>query len=151
VLRVAVRLPIAAGRIGDYLADVTALEAAGADSIWLDARTAASSSPLDRDHFDRPGDPLQRHRARIEADHAARQQAGGREGGEDLVGSGQGGDPRGLVDTASPVTAADASRDRGVDAFKRAVYPVGGTSRSTSPAVLNVVYRVPSTVLTRVS
>jgi hypothetical protein len=37
VLRVAVKLPPAPGRLGDYLADVTALEAAGADSIWLDA------------------------------------------------------------------------------------------------------------------
>lgn len=37
MLRVAVKLPVAPGRIGDYLADVTALEAAGADSIWLDA------------------------------------------------------------------------------------------------------------------
>lgn len=37
MLRVAVKLPSAPGRIGDYLADVTALEAAGADSIWLDA------------------------------------------------------------------------------------------------------------------
>lgn len=37
MLRVAVKLPPAPGRIGDYLADVTALEAAGADSIWLDA------------------------------------------------------------------------------------------------------------------
>jgi alkanesulfonate monooxygenase SsuD/methylene tetrahydromethanopterin reductase-like flavin-dependent oxidoreductase (luciferase family) len=45
VLRVAVRLPTAAGRIGDYLADVTALEAVGAGSIWLDARTAASTEP----------------------------------------------------------------------------------------------------------
>jgi hypothetical protein len=43
VLRVAVRLPAAAGRIGDYLADVTALEAAGADSIWLDATDATST------------------------------------------------------------------------------------------------------------
>jgi hypothetical protein len=34
MLRVAVRLPAPPGRIGDYLADVTALEAAGADSIW---------------------------------------------------------------------------------------------------------------------
>jgi len=42
VLRVAVKLPAAAGRIGDYLADVTALEAAGADSIWLDAPTETS-------------------------------------------------------------------------------------------------------------
>jgi hypothetical protein len=43
VLRVAVKLPAAGGRIGDYLADVTALEAAGADSIWLDARNADST------------------------------------------------------------------------------------------------------------
>jgi hypothetical protein len=43
VLRVAVKLPAAPGRIGDYLADVTALEAAGADSIWLDARNDAST------------------------------------------------------------------------------------------------------------
>jgi alkanesulfonate monooxygenase SsuD/methylene tetrahydromethanopterin reductase-like flavin-dependent oxidoreductase (luciferase family) len=42
VLKVAVKLPAAAGRIGDYLADVTALEAAGADSIWLDAWTQTS-------------------------------------------------------------------------------------------------------------
>ncbi|MHB8588505.1 MAG: LLM class flavin-dependent oxidoreductase [Candidatus Dormibacteraceae bacterium] len=41
MLRVAVKLRDAPGRIGDYLADVTALEAAGADSIWLDTRTAA--------------------------------------------------------------------------------------------------------------
>ena len=43
MLRVGVKLPAASGRIGDYVADVTALEAAGADSIWLDARTAAST------------------------------------------------------------------------------------------------------------
>lgn len=43
MLRVAVRLAAAPGRIGDYLADVTALEAAGADSIWLDARNGAST------------------------------------------------------------------------------------------------------------
>jgi hypothetical protein len=43
VLRVAVRLPASAGRIGEYLADVTALEAAGADSIWVDATNDASS------------------------------------------------------------------------------------------------------------
>lgn len=43
MLRVAVKLPASAGRIGDYLADVTALEAAGADSIWLDATDAAST------------------------------------------------------------------------------------------------------------
>jgi hypothetical protein len=42
VLRVAVKLPAAPGRIGDYLADATALEAAGADSIWLDAPTETS-------------------------------------------------------------------------------------------------------------
>ena len=45
MLRVAVRLPPATGRIGDYLADVTALEAAGADSVWLDATAAASTEP----------------------------------------------------------------------------------------------------------
>jgi hypothetical protein len=45
VLRVAVRLPAAPGRIGDYLADVTALEAAGADSIWLDATDEDSTEP----------------------------------------------------------------------------------------------------------
>src|SRR5258708_19356571 len=43
MLRVAVKLPTARGRIGDYLADVTALEAAGADSIWLDAADEAST------------------------------------------------------------------------------------------------------------
>jgi hypothetical protein len=43
VLRVAVKLPVAPGRIGDYLADVTALEAAGADSLWLDATNEAST------------------------------------------------------------------------------------------------------------
>lgn len=43
MLRVAVKLPLSAGRIGDYLADVTALEAAGADSIWLDATSEAST------------------------------------------------------------------------------------------------------------
>ena len=45
MLRVAVRLPPATGRIGDYLADVTALEAAGADAVWLDATAAASTEP----------------------------------------------------------------------------------------------------------
>jgi Luciferase-like monooxygenase len=45
MLRVAVKLPAATGRIGDYLADVTALEAAGADSIWLDTSTEASIEP----------------------------------------------------------------------------------------------------------
>lgn len=45
VLRVAVKLPVATGRIGDYVADVTALEAAGADSIWIDASRAATSEP----------------------------------------------------------------------------------------------------------
>jgi len=43
VVRVAVKLPAAPGWIGDYLADVTALEAAGADSIWLDATNQAST------------------------------------------------------------------------------------------------------------
>jgi hypothetical protein len=45
MLRVAVRLPPATGRIGDYLADVIALETAGADSVWLDATAAASTEP----------------------------------------------------------------------------------------------------------
>ena len=45
MLRVAVRLPPATSRIGDDLADVVALEAAGADSIWLDATAAASIEP----------------------------------------------------------------------------------------------------------
>jgi hypothetical protein len=45
MLRVAVRLPVATGRIGDYLADVIALEAAGADSVWLDATAPASIEP----------------------------------------------------------------------------------------------------------
>lgn len=45
MLRVGVRLPAAPGQIGDYLADVTALEAAGADSIWLDTSTEASIEP----------------------------------------------------------------------------------------------------------
>jgi imidazole glycerol phosphate synthase subunit HisF len=44
MLRVGVRFPPATGRAGDYLADVIALEAAGADSVWLDA-TAASTEP----------------------------------------------------------------------------------------------------------
>ncbi|GAC1639581.1 MAG: hypothetical protein NVS9B11_05390 [Candidatus Dormibacteraceae bacterium] len=44
MLRVAVRLPAAGGRIGDYLPDVNALEAAGADSIWLEV-TSASTEP----------------------------------------------------------------------------------------------------------
>jgi hypothetical protein len=43
VLRVGVKLPAATGRAGDYLAEVSALEAAGADSIWPD--TAAQASP----------------------------------------------------------------------------------------------------------
>jgi len=45
VIRVAVKLPVATGRIGDYVADVTALDAAGADSIWVDASRAANSEP----------------------------------------------------------------------------------------------------------
>ena len=45
MLRVGVRLPAATGRIGDYLADVIALEAAGADTVWLDATAAVSIEP----------------------------------------------------------------------------------------------------------
>lgn len=45
MLKVGVKLPGATGRIGDYLADVTALEAAGADSIWLDTRPDTSVEP----------------------------------------------------------------------------------------------------------
>ena len=45
MLRVAVRLPAPTGRIGDYLADVTALEAAGADSIWPETSTGSSPEP----------------------------------------------------------------------------------------------------------
>ncbi len=45
MLRVAVRLPAPEGRIGDYLADVTALEAAGADSIWPETSTGPSPEP----------------------------------------------------------------------------------------------------------
>jgi len=36
VLKVAVRLPATIADVGEYLADVTALEAAGADTIWVD-------------------------------------------------------------------------------------------------------------------
>ena len=36
MLRVAVKLPATVDDVGDYFADVTALEAAGADTIWLD-------------------------------------------------------------------------------------------------------------------
>jgi hypothetical protein len=36
MLRVAVKLPTLTNNVGEYLADVTALEAAGADTIWLD-------------------------------------------------------------------------------------------------------------------
>jgi len=36
VLQVAVRLPAAIGEVGEYLADVTALEAAGAAALWID-------------------------------------------------------------------------------------------------------------------
>ena len=45
MLRVAVRLPAPEGRIGDYLADVTALEAAGADSIWPETSSGSSPEP----------------------------------------------------------------------------------------------------------
>ncbi len=44
MLRVGVTILPATGRAGDYLADVIALEAAGADSVWLDA-SAASTEP----------------------------------------------------------------------------------------------------------
>jgi len=33
---VAVKLPVAIGEVGDYLADVTALEAAGAAAVWVE-------------------------------------------------------------------------------------------------------------------
>lgn len=36
MVRVGVRLPSAITDVGEYLADVTALEAAGADTIWVD-------------------------------------------------------------------------------------------------------------------
>ncbi len=36
MLKVAVKLPALTGDVGEYLADVTALEAAGADAIWVD-------------------------------------------------------------------------------------------------------------------
>ncbi|TMC01192.1 MAG: LLM class flavin-dependent oxidoreductase [Chloroflexi bacterium] len=39
MLKVAVRLPVAVADVGEYLADVTALEAAGADTIWVDDST----------------------------------------------------------------------------------------------------------------
>jgi hypothetical protein len=45
VLKVGVRLPAAFANAGEYLADVTAIDAAGADSIWLDARTDAPTEP----------------------------------------------------------------------------------------------------------
>ncbi len=45
MLRVAVKLPAARGRIGDYVADVTALEAAGADSIWIDISGVTTAEP----------------------------------------------------------------------------------------------------------
>lgn len=45
MLKVGVRLPPASARIGDFLADVTALEAAGADSVWLHAGGGPSAEP----------------------------------------------------------------------------------------------------------
>jgi len=45
MLRVGVKLQAATGRIGDYVAEVRALEAAGVDSIWLDAMTPPSPEP----------------------------------------------------------------------------------------------------------
>jgi alkanesulfonate monooxygenase SsuD/methylene tetrahydromethanopterin reductase-like flavin-dependent oxidoreductase (luciferase family) len=44
MLRVAVKLPPAPGRIGDYLPDVAALDAAGADTVWLEGTSAAADS-----------------------------------------------------------------------------------------------------------
>ena len=44
MLKVGVTLPAAAGRIGDHLTDVIALEAAGADSIWLDEISVPSEA-----------------------------------------------------------------------------------------------------------
>jgi len=37
VLKIGVKLPPGLAQMGEFVADVTALEAAGADSIWLDA------------------------------------------------------------------------------------------------------------------
>jgi hypothetical protein len=45
MLRVGVKLPAATGRVGDYVAEVSALEAAGADSIWPDTMAPASPEP----------------------------------------------------------------------------------------------------------
>ena len=45
MLKVGVRLPAAFANAGEYLADVTAIDAAGADSIWLEARTEAYTEP----------------------------------------------------------------------------------------------------------
>jgi hypothetical protein len=45
MLRVGVKMPAATGRIGDYVAEVSALEAAGSDAIWLDATTPSSPEP----------------------------------------------------------------------------------------------------------
>ncbi|HEV2032846.1 MAG TPA: LLM class flavin-dependent oxidoreductase [Candidatus Dormibacteraeota bacterium] len=45
MLRVGVKLPAATGRVGDYVAEVSALEAAGADSIWPEIAAPASPEP----------------------------------------------------------------------------------------------------------
>jgi luciferase-like monooxygenase len=45
MLRVGVKLPAATGRVGDYVAEVSALEAAGADSIWPDTSAPVSPEP----------------------------------------------------------------------------------------------------------
>lgn len=45
MVRVGVKLPAATGRVGDYVAEVSALEAAGADSIWPDTAAPASPEP----------------------------------------------------------------------------------------------------------
>jgi hypothetical protein len=44
VPRIGVKLPAGITRFGEFLADITALEAAGADSIWLDA--GSNPSPV---------------------------------------------------------------------------------------------------------
>lgn len=41
-LKIGVRLPAAATDAGEFIADVTALEAAGADIIWVDGRSSES-------------------------------------------------------------------------------------------------------------
>ena len=45
MLRVGVKLGAALTDAGEYLADVAALEAAGADSVWLDVKDGAAAEP----------------------------------------------------------------------------------------------------------